>query len=714
MQIKSYRLLAAALILLLALPFGVSAAPGDPQTYSKTIQPLPNGFGITSILETEPSTDPLYVNRYVGGAGISSAFTIGGNQRKIFGALLDFGSVPGGMSNANDVIGFNITFDATSPNTLNIWRSLVGTTDPMATNNIRSFGLGGVSQNGKISLRMDGFSGGIGGQGHGVLDASAPIPTTFYNYADSTYYKLLSGGTSCTTTITVSAIGEKQDLVVGSSFGNFLVAMRSNIPGGGGCLNPHAINIASGQHRGTLGINDTAKVMAIFAKDASDQSDQVTKLRVIKYIDNGSSITITSNNEYSFKNTIPGYECSGANFFSQTAYRGPQQISINDNGDIAFPIVITNPGATTWRTAGRRGILMMPADSPGTFKVVCDNASPSSIVYYDPAETFTPCIGGVAIDNSRNVFFSGSNWMGLWFNGTSTEILSTNCIFKAVVNNPLNPTNWTIEPILWRGCAWKEGTDVLELALLPLYNTGSEWFNNPAAFGPININRTVLPSQPTPAYSIGGLFVAGAVGIKGQNGLRMRGFYVAPTTEKPAADSIYKALRLPDSEPVNLINCVITATGDPYVSPSGATYYQYYITDESRGRIRISTVRNDLQIGDKLYVSGITSTDTITGERWLSSGGVVLVGRNATMNPRTMNCRAVKGAGLSTEGMYVRVFGKIVATGSGYFDISDGSADTVRIYTSTVPTGTSALVDGDVLFGSRSIQVRNGDQIVFF
>jgi hypothetical protein len=735
------------------------AAQCAPSTYTRSVIPLGNGYGIVSVIDTEPDTSGLYVNRYVSGSAISSAFMFGSGYR-INGALLDYGTEPGG-ANANDIIGFNLLIDPLNPDTLTIWRNLIGNIDSFAMNNVRSFGMGGVTQNsGLVAIRLDGYSGGIGGNGIGILKVDAPTTTTFMDYSDTQYFTLLGYGISSGDILAVPSIGEHNNLVVSSSFDNFMGAFRPDITSNSIVTDPHGqfLTPMPTEGRGSAAINDAAGVIAGVTavtepSDPTPNKGEHFRLRVIKYQDNGGPISKTDERTYSFRNPGDGNSYAFANFFSQTAYRGPQQISINDNGDIALPVVINVQGNSSddgpYRYAMRRGILFMSHNQPGVFKCVVDNAIDNALVFYDdrsdssPAR-YAPAIGGVAVDNDGNVFFSATNWMGKW----GGDIKSTNAIYKASVSErdaAGNPIKWSTEPIIWRGSTWVDGDNTCEISILPLGNSDAEWFANPAAFGCQNINRTKLPSKNDPRYSCGGIFFGAGVGVSNTDGNTMRGLYLTPTEQRPATSNIYTSKKLDANQPINLTNCVIVGLAGTYI-PSGSTrvYYRYLVSDSSHARIVVSTIRpprpddvnadpnNEnrfgLAVGDRISVSGYVNKNTdandsylAVDEKYLSSSGLILVKRGADLpKPIGMNNRSIgSGNGLDTTGMWVRAFGTIqsIDTTNKKMVISDGSDVPVQVeYGSyTIPqlkNGDHIVVSGDIVTGDQKIvRMRAGDSI---
>ena len=742
---------------MLAMAFACAANTQAAETYTRSIYPLGNGFGITSVVETQPSTDSRYATRNASGSGICSAYDWNGLKR-VNGALLDYGYVSSTdqSKSYNDIVGFYLTYSVSDPDTINVWRNLTATMDPYNTGNIRSFGFGGVSQGSSLlAFRLDGYSGGIAGNALGTIPVDAPATTNFYTYTDSdpvtagdqpySYFNLLVGGSTVTTTWGVGPIGGSQDLVVSSSYANYLGRMRMSYTGGTGNLAPHGqfltgTNIA---HRGSPAINDTCKVIAAVTTtepgDPTPETDEWFRLRVIKYTDDGTAggFSKISENTYSFRNPGDGNRYAFTNFYSSSSFRGPQQISINDHGDIAFPVVINVHdydylgSSVPYRTCPRIGVMFMHHSAPGVFKLAVDNKSCAPTMAYTTDVSSPLCIGGVSIDNDCNIYFSAAAWAGVWQTGTGIR-MRTNAIFKATANDPANPTMWSVSPMIWRGCAWKEGEDTCHISWLPVggdpTSPGAN-YATPAAFASHGLNRTALPGKTHPRYDIGGLFTAAGVDVSSgfTTTTRNRGLYVSPTEQAPSAGSIASSKLLADNEPVNLHKCLVTSDAGTYTSTAGQTYYRWRVTDASGEDIVVSTIRNDLPIGARVSFSGFMKTNTeptdpnmTMGERWVLSTGLVQL-----RAPIAMNTRAVGGDyGLNTGGMWVRVFGAVSAvnTADKYIEISDGGA-TVKVsyadYAAPVPSlvaGDYVTVTGIVAPGPagapKTVLMENGDELV--
>ncbi len=567
MNSKAVRSIIASIIVL-AAAYLCSGAALASSTYTRSIVALGNGYGVAEVVDTELSTVSAYANRSLSGGGICSAFP-SGNIYRVNGSLLDYGNYSDTNTNEyNDMIGFYITFDPANPNTLTVWRNLIATTIPLDTANIRSFGYGGVTQtSGLLAFRMDGYSGGIAGNALGTLPVDQESTTTFGTAYSGNNFTLLAGGLSASETWSVGNIGEHQNLMVSENWAMYLGMARANFPDGGGFLSPHGqyLTPPNNDHRGSPTVNDTANVIACVSAalptDPTPESDEWFRLRVINYKDDGSStgFSTTSNNTYSFRNLPDGKRYAYTNFYSRSSYGGPEQISINDHGDIAFPVVINVHdydylgSAVPFRTCPRLGVLFMSHLTPGVFKCAVDNLN-STTMLYDPSGNYLSCIAGVAIDNDCNIYFSTNAWAGVW--GDTIE--RTAAIYKASANDSSNPSGWTVEPILWRGASWNDGTNICSITSLPIGNSTAQDYANNAAFCTQDINRTQLPGKTDPRYDVGGLFVGAYVDVTPSTGTTTttnyaRGLYIAPTDQTAPAQNINDAKALADNQPINLM-----------------------------------------------------------------------------------------------------------------------------------------------------------------
>ncbi len=116
----------------------------------------------------------------------------------------------------------------------------------------------------------------------------------------------------------------------------------------------------------------------------------------------------------------------------------------------------------------------------------------------------------------------------------------------------------------------------------------------------------------------------------------------------------------------------------------------------------MSTIRSDLQVGDRIHTSGYMSTNTVVGdpdmtvgERYISSQGLVELIKPVGMCNKCVG----NGFGLSTVGKWIRAFGQIVDinTNAQYIDVDDGSNSPVRVSYSGYTYALPALAANDFI-----------------
>ncbi len=397
---------------------------------------------------------------------------------------------------AYNVVGFRVLMPTANPNQMTVYRSFVAS---IQTNNATAntppdggygagcaggFGMGGVSKNGTIVVRMDAGTSAPaspGMAGEGVVQFPANVPTTIICTNGA---QVLSNGGQVlvvdSTTGNVPQIGQNGNLVVKNSFNGVSYVARPDItPANAGTLafapSPHPTphnatngqaivnsgtpgfynNLGSWNTRGVMGMNDTAKIMTTYMKTANDEapnaaSDSMTGLVVIHYTDAGGPITpislqtnifgstvLVTNIVGSVTNVATMISTNGQYFFSRVPFNGPAQESINDSGAVAFAVSI-NINADADPTNGTRaaqvtGILYMPPNSTNFLKV-CDNTDPTLFLQVPLACTNKNLISDVAVDDYNNVYFEAA-----YTNNTS--FIFTNCTYTTDTNTMIITTN---------------------------------------------------------------------------------------------------------------------------------------------------------------------------------------------------------------------------------------------------------------------------------
>ena len=91
-------------------------------------------------------------------------------------------------------------------------------------------------------------------------------------------------------------------------------------------------------------------------------------------------------------------------------------------------------------------------------------------------------------------------------------------------------------------------------------------------------------------------------------------------------------------------------------------------------------------------VIGVVTTDPLTGEKYVNAAlGTVSGTYRKPLAPLAMTCKSLRGGGMDTTGLYVRVAGRVAGKGSNWFMLDDGSGVAVRV-AGTVPSGTPCVV----------------------
>ncbi|MFQ3549253.1 MAG: hypothetical protein SNJ70_05845 [Armatimonadota bacterium] len=738
---------AISLVLVMSVVCICSSSHAAPETYTRTLQPIGNGFAIVDVAQTtkyqvgDPDYTTTYVNRLPSQGAISDFNT---STSKVYGGFTCYGT------GVEDLVSYNLGYNPAtlaSNGVLNVWRNHIARA--LTGNSITALAVGGAANNGSLAVRADGGSGTLSGyfKVDGTSNVSSPVLIqSFMDYGTTAKFLVKSDSTNNTYIIPTIGKSNSNPLLVGNNFGNWQVTARDTFSPDPNttAFQPHARQLSAYETRGQMAVNDTAGIIAVASKDSLGNT---ARMIVYKYTDNGTSVSIDPGfpKIFDYVNIMPGYKIHNANHFSQSPFRGPMNISINDNGDIAWPVAIV-PDTYTGdpRYADRRGILMLPAGSSSVsnIKIVVDTATAGAPIFYDPSENFNHAIGGVAIDNDRNVFFHYSNWVGT-FGGNRVY---APCIFKANYNTATQSYG-NYEPIVWRGLNWQSEGKIKLIAYWQIVNQSGQYYANPMAFAAPNINRSKI-SGTGPQFSTGGLSIQVGLAEKQPydpdvppsdttSGLNMSTCYIAPTTMLPQTTTILQAKKLAEGSPVNLTKNIyvvakagrVSRLSDPNDPNSTVkTYYQYYISD-GVSRIRLSSIRPDFEVGDRIYTSSrIWENDDQLDELYLPSDGDVLVAKgNGTTDiaPYGMNSKAVgAGYGLSTEGMWVKVAGRVIAKDmvNKTFTISDG-ADNIIVKCGDVlsktpyltladliahPTaGNIVSVTGDVEFGSpKTITMR--------
>ena len=526
-------------------------------TNSVVLAPIANGFGVAVLGYPMPTPGTNFFSDNLDGVALSDTTVVDVNTLQFYAADEDNQTVAG--KPAYNIVGYHVLQSASNPNSLTVAKSFaasiqtnapVGPDSGYGSGCVGTIGLGGISKNGTIAVRVDGTSapGSPGLAGEGVLTLSSQVPTT--TIITNAVEPLANGGKTVaigTGTGDIPQIGQN-GLVVKNTFNGLTYVARSDIfsnslagdvsaapPSPANGTNNQMIvssvgavtgvyNFGTWNTRGSMGFNETAHMLAGYVKTAGDNStggDSMTGLAVIKYTDAGGPISPTSLQTNVFGSTTTGnfpaggITTNGQYFFSRTAFNGPEQISINDSGAVAFAVSINidaaNDANNGTRAAEITGIILQPAGS-SSFLKVCDNTD-STLFWQTPvACTNKNLISDVAVDNLNNVYFEAA-----YSNNTAfaCDLFPSNAVYEAVANDPYNPTSWTVRILLRQGDQFTDPVsgNLFKVIALP-YNAGPGTRTvSQRSFGPNAINRSLLPGHtvanttPSSAFAVGGILV---------------------------------------------------------------------------------------------------------------------------------------------------------------------------------------------------------------
>jgi hypothetical protein len=527
-------------------------------TNSVVLAPIANGFGVAVLGYPMPTPGTNFFSDNLDGVALSDTTVVDVNTLQFYAADEDNQTVAG--KPAYNVVGYHVLQSASNPNSLTVAKSFaasiqtnaaVGPDGGYGSGCAGTIGLGGISKNGTIAVRIDGTSapGSPTLAGEGVLTLSSQVPTT--TIITNAVEPLANGGKTVaigSNTGDIPQIGQN-GLVLKNTFNGLTYVARSDIfsnslagdvsvapPSPANGTNNQCIvngsvpgmtgvyNFGTWNTRGSIALNETAHLIAGYVKTAADLAtggDSMTGLSVIKYTDAGGPINPTSlqTNVFGFTSTgnfpAGGITTNGQYFFSRTAFNGPEQISINDSGAVAFAVSInidaSNDTTNGTRAAQVTGIILQPAGS-SSFLKVCDNTDPTLFWQAPITCTNKNLISDVAVDNLNNVYFEAA-----YSNNTAfaCDLFPSNAVYEAVANDPYNPTAWTVRILLRQGDSFTDpvSSNVFKVIALP-YNAGPGTRTvSQRSFGPNAINRAQLPGHtvantaPSSAFAVGGILV---------------------------------------------------------------------------------------------------------------------------------------------------------------------------------------------------------------
>jgi hypothetical protein len=539
------------------------------------------GFGVALLGYPMASVGTNFFADRLDGAALSDASTAPESGMLQFYAANEDNQIVAGVLDNYNIVGRRVLQSISNPNNMTVYQSWVATVqtnvdgssvapDTGNTGGFEagSFGLGSVSKKGTIAVRMDGSSCNLGlcmtGEALVILPPQVPSTIIFTNAVSNRYGPVAIPGSGSNqmvlaiTTFTggLPAIGQNSELIAKNNFGFYFYVARTDInPANAGAQsfssNGYCVVSAAGateptvptastptgffsgqanwgNTRGSIAINDTAKMMAIFIKSTGNTAgtDQTGALAVFKYTDAGGPITPASTFQtnifgtgYATLNPISGnlggYNTNAQYYFSRSPFAGPSQISINDSGAVAFAVSINcdnaNDPTNGARAAQVTGILYQPANSANFLKV-CDNTD-TNLFWQSPLTcTNKNFISSPALDNYGNVYFEAAYTSNTNF---PCDLFPSNAVYEAVANDPINPTNWTVRILVREGDTFTNQVsgDVFQIRALP-YNAGPNTrTTSQRAFSPTGINRTQLPGHtigntvPSDPFAVGGILV---------------------------------------------------------------------------------------------------------------------------------------------------------------------------------------------------------------
>lgn len=397
-------------------------------------------------------------------AGLSSGF-------------FDNTNMTGGFARFDEIIGALIGIDPASPNQISVTcNTVVSTGDETCA--VRSIGLGSVTDAGLVSFRYDnGATLPHGIASKSLLDDSSTTALFCNSFSapDSGTASVLT--VSNGSNLTLPSTGSN-GLTFFTTFDRQLGVAREDLTPAAG-LEPHGqiLNtlVDPDDNRGSAAYNATAGLVAAERYMVVGSSGVVTGVAVYQPVDNGDgTVSLFGVAVLPFPDTPDSMvPLRGANYFGRTSFAGPRQIAMNDNGDLAVVTVATAGNSSTdVENAERKVYLFNKYDAANGlylgWQVVADsNARSSGIVTQNPVNAMNPLgVGSPALDNNGNIYYSAT--YEITTDGTAR---SRRALYRAVPNDPANPTSWTPTQILREGDTWTVGADTYTVTFLPVQVT---------------------------------------------------------------------------------------------------------------------------------------------------------------------------------------------------------------------------------------------------
>jgi hypothetical protein len=547
--------------------FDVSGNHITKSTNTTALTPIGNGWGVALLGYGLPlyNDTNLTQKAETGGAPSACDATVANGQYQFYVVGSDFRPGGGSLYRQSDYYAMKVTAPLSNPRNLTIVRTWLARIE---TNNVGSpqagsFAACGITTNGTAVLRCDASSSPNGGASYQALfvfnaetNATVVITQVIDNVSLTSSLLVTQDGPG---TLQYGSLGMHKGLFVGASFTNAYgqFAARLDISGTPGSLwYPHGQSLQLSSNRGNLGINDTARVIAYWAKTDAEiafgsGTDINQHLMVIKYGgDSGGAISGITSNLYEFGSLTTGgaYESLNTNaidFFSAIQFNGPGHFSINDHGEITFPVSIDctnfNASVNGTRSATITGILWKEADT-GTFRKVVDNQDTTLFapaIVPGPGDFWTETnnlVSPPALDNFGNVFFE-CGMTNFLIGGTNA--VSDVALYQSIPNQYPNPTSWTTRALLREGWYFVEPTSGQTIKIVNIPKSSGAGTSSsivPRAFGASAINRVPVPGTTN---TLGGVVIcAGLSNLV--TGERADGIiYVAPLP-----DSLFKITQI--------------------------------------------------------------------------------------------------------------------------------------------------------------------------
>lgn len=382
-----------------------------------------------------------------------------------------------------DLISFEVDEDPLTPtDVLSVERRVVAHADAIA-GDVSQFTVNSVNTSGKIALKLGKGTGNTNEWGY--IMANSIGATNIINYGSVSNYVGLAFNAS--TVQNVPTVGDN-GWILNTTFGKQIVASENAGTTLVGAYTPNgqvlgAVSAANSDNRGSVTYNSTAGIAAVLrtkqtATIGMTSIQHVTAVAVYRIAIVGGNAVLQDLDGVASVNgteiplptavaTVGGnsMDLVGTNYFSRSAFAGPIQVAVNDNGDIALTTVAVNvldttdtgqnqergsrvdkriissfydgtgPGAAFygggWKEAAISGVNAQATvgtdivETPGT----------GSFVTVNPVTaTNSIAVGSPAIDNDGNVYFTAAKEARIFGTGGTT-----------------------VKTALFR-CAWNSGT----------------------------------------------------------------------------------------------------------------------------------------------------------------------------------------------------------------------------------------------------------------